>query len=300
MPRYHTSVDVAPPTFQTLAQSAPSKTVNYLRDGLTGVDHLPYRGPRSFTRVMAKRIDGFEFNGAAQYVVFSPVTPQAFEEINDIRNTHFKGLRFMYIGGARILIIKFRVSIVHELAHRVFVRSFEQKLFEMGLDRELVPMGGTGFWGPGSAKEADSAFKPSSRRTNNWPTLVVECGVAESLSRLQVDAQWWLETSAGDVKTVIVISVSVPERNFHFEKWELSDVADPSDSSIFPPTITEEAEIIGEKVRISSKGVTRRSFAIDFTKTMLFKPQVRCGEGNFTFSKEDLLSFADRVRSNSQ
>lgn len=300
MPRHQSSADVTPSTFQILAQRAPPKTVNYPRDGLIGVDRLPYRGSRSFQRVIGKRIEGFKFNGAAQYIVFTDVTRPSFEEISAIRDTEFKGLRCMYIASERILIIKFMVSIVHELAHRVFVRCFEQKLFEMGLDRELVPMGRIGFSGAGSKKEPDSSFKPSSRRfANNWPTLVIECGVAESLARLQVEAQWWLQTSAGDVKTVIVISVSVPERNFHLETWELEDMADPSNPSVFSPTITQAADIVGEKVRISSKRGTRRSFVLDFAQIMLFRPRVPC-EGNFTFTKEDLLSFADRVRSNSQ
>ena len=88
---------------------------------------------------------------------------------------------------------------------------------------------------------------------------MVECGTLDSLARLRVYAQWWLENSAGDVNTVIVISVSELERNFHLEKWELADAPDPSDPSIFPPTITEEADIIGEKVHITAKGVTKTS-----------------------------------------
>jgi len=282
------------------AQRAPSKMVDYLRDGLVGVDRLQYHGSGSFKTAINKRINKIHLKGAAQYVVFSPVTQREFEDINKIRDAHYKGLRFMYISGEGVLIIKLGATRVHELAHRVFVRCFEQKLFQMGLDSELEPIGATGFSGPGSEKEPDSALIPTSRPfETDWPTLVVECGTSDSLARLRVDAQWWLENSAGDVKTAIVISVSKPERSFHLEKWELADAPDPSDPSIFPPTITEEADIIGEKVHITAKGVTKTSFVIDFTKIMLRRPLARHGEGNFTFSKEDLAGIAGRVWRNS-
>ncbi|PUU78343.1 hypothetical protein B9Z19DRAFT_1025468 [Tuber borchii] len=296
------SVNGAPFTSQIYAHHAPSKTVNYLQDGLMGVDRLRYRGTKAFKTAIDKQISGFQLNGAAQYVVFCPVSPKGFENISNFRDAHYRGLRFMYIGGERTLIIKFGVSLAHELAHRIFVRCFEEKLREMGLSRELERIGAAGLSGPRSEKEADSAYKPRSRRfEDDWPTLVIECGVSESLARLQVDAQWWLENSAGDVKTAIVIAVSKAERRVHLEKWELADEPDPSDPSIFPPTMTAAADIIGEEVRISAKGVTKTSFVIDFTKTMLCKPPVgRPGGDNFTFSKEELVELADRVWDASQ
>ncbi|PUU80433.1 hypothetical protein B9Z19DRAFT_975013 [Tuber borchii] len=267
-----------------------------------GVDRLQYGGSHWFKAAINKQISGFLFNGAAQYVVFSPVTQKDLEEINNIRDAHYRGLRFMYIGSERTLIIKFGESLVHQLAYRIFVRCFDEKLSEMGLSRELECIGAAGFSGLGSEKEADSAFKPRSRPfEDDWPTLVFECGFSEFLARLQVDAQWWLENSAGDVKTFIVVSVSKPERSVHLEKWELANEPDPSNPPLFPPTITQEVDIIGEEVRISSKGVTNTSFVIDFTKTMLCEPPA-CprGGGNFTFSKEDLVDYAGRIWDASQ
>jgi len=297
----HQSGVVAPSTTQMFDQRAPPKTVNYARDGLVGVDRLQYRGSRSFKTAINNHLNRFLLNGAPQYVVFSPVTQKEFEEIINIRDKQYKGLRFMYIGSETILIIKLGLSAVQELAYRWFARCFQEKFFKMDLDSEVVPMGAAGFSGPGSEKEPDTAFKPSSRRfVDDWPTLVVECGVSESLARLQVDAKWWLENSAGNVKTVIVISFSVPERNFHLEKWELAVTPDPSDPSTFPPTITQEADIIGEEAHITAQGVTKASFVIDFTKVMLRKPVVRRGEGNFTFSQKDLIEWAGRVRRSSQ
>lgn len=284
-----------------LAQHGPPKTVNYSGDGLVGVDRLAYSGSRSFKAEIIQRLKEYHLKGAAPYVVFSHVTQHEFEDINDIRGKFFKGLRFMYIHSESILVIRLGLSAVHELTHRGFVLCFEVKFFEMDLDTELVPMGATGYSGPGSQKEPDSAFKPTSRRfANDWPTLVIECGDTQFLARLQADANWWLENSVGNVKTVIVISYSLPEKNFHLETWELSDTPDPSNRSIFPPTITQEADIVGDQAHTPAKGVTQTTFTIDFTKVMLRKPLVRRGEHNFIFTKEDLVNFASRVRSSSQ
>jgi len=284
-----------------LAQQDPPKTVNYSGDGLVGIDRLPYSGSREFKATIIQRLNTYQLKGAAPYLVVTHVSQHEFKDINNIRDKQFKGLRFMYVHSENILIIRLGLSAVHELTHRGFVLCLEVKFFAMDLHEELVPMGATGFSGPGSEKEPDSAFKPSSRRfVDDWPTLVIECGVSQFLPRLQADAHWWLENSVGDVKTVVLVSYSLPEKKFHLETWELSDTPDPSNCSIFPPTITQEAEIIGDQVSISAKGVTQTSFVIDFTKVMLRQPIIRHGEHNFIFTKEDLVNFAGRVRSSSQ
>ena len=60
--------------------------------------------------------------------------------------------------------------------------------------------GGAGrFEGRKSSKEGDKAYKPlpARRRDEDWPTIVFESGLSESLRRLRVDARWWLEKSGG-------------------------------------------------------------------------------------------------------
>src|SRR5271170_4913428 len=47
--------------------------------------------------------------------------------------------------------------------------------------------------------KSDSSFRPSSHRPNNtdWPTIVIESGVSETLRHLRFDADWWLRKSGG-------------------------------------------------------------------------------------------------------
>src|SRR5262249_33369750 len=115
----------------------------------------------------------------------------------------------------------------HEAAHLKFSSKVVAKLLQMGIDDEIYPLGGTKFPGRRSSREGDSSFKPLSFRPNeaDWPTIVFEAGLSESLRRLRVDAKWWLTQSEGDVKTVIIISVKPAQSLLHIEKWELAPVA---------------------------------------------------------------------------
>ncbi|CAG8078830.1 unnamed protein product [Penicillium salamii] len=81
----------------------------------------------------------------------------------------------------------------------------------------------TSRWGDGM--QADNAFVPEARLRlglppTQWPTLVVETGVSESLAHLREDAKRWLRCSEGHVRIVILISVR--RDHIFIEKWQLA------------------------------------------------------------------------------
>ena len=53
----------------------------------------------------------------------------------------------MYLNDESTLIIKVIADLIQELAYRQFVRRFERKMFEMGMDMALVPLGAARFLG---------------------------------------------------------------------------------------------------------------------------------------------------------
>ncbi|PWW72251.1 hypothetical protein C7212DRAFT_337561, partial [Tuber magnatum] len=87
----------------------------------------------------------------------------------------------------------------------------------------------TTYPGAESEKEADSAIRPTAFRPleTDWPTVVSECGVSESLQRLRTDSNWWLANSAHDIKIVLLISVNKPQRKIHLEQWEDRTIPNP-------------------------------------------------------------------------
>ena len=67
------------------------------------------------------------------------------------------------------------------------------------------------------------AYKPRSRnRAVDWPSLVIEVGVSESIAQLQVDATFWIIKSGGQIHVVIVMAFDVIARNILIQQWETS------------------------------------------------------------------------------
>ncbi|PWW80010.1 hypothetical protein C7212DRAFT_37301, partial [Tuber magnatum] len=134
-----------------------------------------------------------------------------------------------------VFIVKIMAGVVHELAPGRFALSFWERVAGMGLQDKLDPINSTTFQGVAAKKEADSAFKPASRPLKtDWPTLVLECGLSESLARLRVDAHWWLENSVRDVKIVLLFSICATPRRIHLEQWEMAIVGSEHHSQTGP------------------------------------------------------------------
>lgn len=73
-------------------------------------------------------------------------------------------------------------------------------------------------------------YLPPSRHTRliknaGYPSLVIETGVSESLSRLRQDARKWFAHSGGDVRIVTLIHAS--ENIVSFEQWQLAPSTAP-------------------------------------------------------------------------
>src|SRR5205807_3954526 len=101
--------------------------------------------------------------------------------------------------------------------------SFWDVVRAMSLGNALVHMGNTTYQGIGSSNEADASFKPLFVRPfkNDRPTIVFVSGDSHSYNRLKVDTHWWLENTSGDVKIVVVISISRGNQKIRLEQWEV-------------------------------------------------------------------------------
>ncbi|CAK9875459.1 unnamed protein product [Sphagnum jensenii] len=55
---------------------------------------------------------------------------------------------------------------------------------------------------------------------DDWPSLVVEVGVSESLAMLCRDAAFWITNSDGRTRIVLVLSVNQRDRKILVERWE--------------------------------------------------------------------------------
>lgn len=280
---YHT-----PSTSRTPAAGV-SDMRYYLNEGLEGVEHQQYRNTRSFTKAIESRAKEFHSGNldAGQYLVFASVTKSELADIDRLCEARHKGLRSMYLEGGGALIVKIIPSPVHEMVREGFISALMEQTGRMGLRRALVDMRGTALQGIESRKEANSAFKPRLSRPlyTDWPTLVLECGIPESLKRLRAEARWWLSNSMGEVKTVLLLSTSKTDRKIHVEQWEVSTVTHPL------VTRTHQLDILGAVA-------TGAPLRLEFEKVFLRQPGP--DEGDIILTATDLGDLAARVWSAAQ
>ncbi|KAG0643011.1 hypothetical protein HOY80DRAFT_916866 [Tuber brumale] len=322
VPAPQAAIYQTPSAPQTPAPGRPDDTSYYLREGLEGVEHQRYGGLLLFSEAIESQAEKLCFGNAGQYAVFSPVTEDELAIIDDFRNTHRKGLRFMYLNNEKALIVKIMPGAVHEMASGGLAIVFWKKVIAMGVDEALGPVDSTRFQGIGSHKEADAAVKPLLYRPfeTDWPTLVIECGVSESLKHLRAVAHWWLEKSMGEVKIVLLILASQGARTIHLEQWEIFTVQSQRFTRSGPhppvikPTKIRMVDIIGpvpapglpapagpaSLVPAPPLVATGAPLTLNFDKILLRQPLAAQGEGNIIFTAQDLESYASRVWSGAQ
>ena len=99
---------------------------------------------------------------------------------------------------------------------------FHDRLVSLGVGNTLWHVRSTRYGAPGGrSKEADEAFRPSTRVLGtDWPSVVIEVGVSESLSQLRTDAYFWLTQSGGKTRIVIHLAVNKAMRVMKIERWE--------------------------------------------------------------------------------
>ena len=272
----------------------------YLTEGLEGVEHHEYRDMHSFTKAIDLQASQLRSGNAdespSQYMVFSHVTPEELYKIEHVRDTQYKGLRFLYLNDPKALIVKIMLSTIHELVTRQFGHAFIRKAHEMRLGCALADIGSATYRGTSSGKQADGAFKPWSARprANDWPTTVFECGVSQSAPRLKADGRWWLENSLGQVNIVLLFFVSKSAKTIRIEHWGAATVPNPqgTEGRGHPLTITPKIE---DTILIDAHSTTGGTLELNFQKIFLREPVAAQGETNFAFTAQDLRDYYDGV-----
>jgi hypothetical protein len=285
-------------------------------DGLDVINLQPFVGIQKMRGIVKRQSDKFERGDPdQQYLTFTDVSIDDLAKIDRARNSIGKGIRMTHYTDINLLIVKLP-SAEHEAAHLNIGRDLIEKVVLMGMRaKELDGVGASRFPGRRSSKEGDSAWRPHSSRPNetDWPTIVIESGVSESLRRLRFDASWWLTESGGDVKIVIIISIQRAQNaqsRLQIEKWEHA-----SSRGLLPlrmpnntannlirqlPTKVQEITIVSNTVSGGPLLVTGGPFTItgaplvlEFDKIFL-RPAV-LPETDFTFNVQDLSDWAARL-----
>lgn len=300
MPTKRLSLRPIPSAYQTRALSGLPDMHYYLTKGLEGVEHHEYRDIHSFTRAIDSQAGQLRSCEAdelpTKYMVFSHVTQEEFSNIDHVRDTQYKGLRFLYLDDPKVLIVKIKISSIHEIVTKTFMYAFRRKAEGMRLGRALSDIGSATYRGISSRKEADGAFKPWSARprANDWPTTVFECGVSQSAPYLKADGRWWLENSLGKVNIVLLFFVSKSAKTIRIEHWGAETVPNPqaTQGRGHPLAITPKIE---DTILIDAHSTTGGPLELNFQKIFLREPVAAQGETNFAFTAQDLRDYYDDV-----
>jgi len=282
----------------SLPHSERSDKEFYLKEGLEGLEHHKYSGGKSFISVIESRVDELCCAGnfkAGQYVVFDSVKQENISYIGKIRRNCYRQLRFMHLQAEQILIVKIEPGMLQDLVTTDFTDLLKKKIAHMGPDCSLAHLCCAAFQGILGLKEADRALKPRFARPNlaDWPTVVFECGIQESIKRLTVDSRWWLEDPGREVNIVLLFSTSKTKKKIHLEQWELAPVPNSQDTGGHPGPILSPTRIC--QIDILPTGANGAPLTLSFQKIFLRPPIEDLGEGDIVFTEKELQNYAARV-----
>lgn len=195
----------------------------------------------------------------------------------------------------RLLIIETISLPAHESMCRQFDRLFESKIAQMNLLSSLAILGAIKVEYGRFAKEPDCAWAPESlckSYNRKWPTIAVEVGLSETIQKLAVDAQAWLEAEGSQVQIVLTIKIDRQSPNVIIQKWEIASSSSRRITRSCRPTAecTQRIEISPSSGINNNTGKLIVPFEKVFDRPMNpYNPQ----EQDLVFSNEDLRGIAE-------
>ena len=278
------------------ASSSPSTAEISLKDGLPAVNIRPYISILDTRKAVNSLSTALQVGKTTdQYLAFEHVKNGDLAKIDNARTSLGRHTRMSYYADSELLIIKIMPSVKHDAAHRMLSDDLVSKIRAMGVPkREFAPLGSGRFQGHNSSKEADEAYKPLPSRISNrdWPTLIFECGLSDSLSRLRTDAAWWLTQSGGEVKIVLLISIKSTLPLIHLEKWGLSSGHLPIARAVASnPHQSPQIPTCLQQIDIDHNIVNGAPLILEFENIFLRAPNPP--ETEVVFTAQDLSEWAE-------
>jgi hypothetical protein len=288
------------------SSSAPTSIAEALElEGLTEVDICQYKGIAQVLEAINLQSDEL-ISGASkqQFLVFCGVTQSDLAGIDEVRP---KYTRVTYYEDLNLLIIRLMPTVRHETAHLDFGGMIVEKVNRMGMPRrELFPVGAGRFKGPWSSKEGDTSFKPPSRiNDEDLPTIMIEAGLLESLTKLRCDANWWLACPGRprheEDKVMIVVIILIKSnknsiKSMRIEKWEnvAREPGRPVTRANSPvPTLVQEITISSNAGAFTPNQVTGAPLVLHFNKIFLREPIPP--QTDFVYTANELADFATYI-----
>ena len=228
-----------------------------------------------------------------QYMAFTNVSRKWFSKIDALceGRTSLPSMVVLYDATEEVLIVKIMLGAHHNSARIQFHDMLQGKFVQLAVGQRILSAGSTQFGDPaGRCKEADSAYIPTGRHSDDFPSLVVEVGVSESLQMLKNDAWHWLTQSGGQTWIVIIIHIDTISRKILLERWESIDNGRPRRTTVaYPPLLPRMIQSL-ELVA----GVQYAGDALEIPAVKVFDVVPNnLPNGEFVFTGNELQHFSD-------
>lgn len=83
----------------------------------------------------------------------------------------------------------------------------------------LIPRQGRAWPLLGQRRQLTWTNRITRPRADSWPVFIIETGNPESFAQLRTDARWWLESSDGQVRMMILIKVNKTDHTIQILKY---------------------------------------------------------------------------------
>lgn len=125
-------------------------------------------------------------------------------------------------------------SSIHEVTHLTLHRELERT--SVPTENHFVILGNTRFCDANPCMQGDSIHKPCGAREkeSDWPTIIFDSCLSQALTRLRVDAKWCLTNFGGELRLVIIFSITSVRRNLRIEKWCLRTATHANATKVTP------------------------------------------------------------------
>ncbi|KAI2822791.1 hypothetical protein CBS115989_1821 [Aspergillus niger] len=181
-----------------------------------------YKGIHKLEETIKSTFDTLEEHDIDQYLSLGCVSGQDFQHLVENRQQLCYSVRFTYFPDIETLIVK--IAMPRQNAARMAFRreiTSQLRIMSLGIEERPALWPSLHISPAGSMKEADDSWSHPlmEPRNNDWPKIVIQSAVAESMPRLRQEASWWINNSKGQVQIVILISVRKDSRSIVFEKY---------------------------------------------------------------------------------
>lgn len=261
---------------------------------------IQYTGFAALKKAVDSHRDKLCSNGGDgdQYIAFGHVSQGTFEEIDANRLQLVMKAALSYFPDTETLIVKIPTRLQEKAHQRLGQLILMKTVAPMNLDiNDFSPMGKTTIKVQnGSSKESDSSWKNENirPRDEDFPCLVVEAGMSESLTRLRGDARWCIESSGGKVNMVVIIWTRKTSRVLHIEKY----IPGPPQTLASPghprPSYTRLASTVIIDSAASPSTVTGAPLVLEFNR-IFDRPPNSPLEQDIVFTMQDLQNLGDRL-----